>query len=183
MKNGLVARPDGTQEWYKYGKLHRLDGPAVVHSDGTQEYWEYGLRVDKSQVNKDLTMSWNGEDDLLGNLHLSLTAKDKLRIGDECRKRDETVTTWHPIDHVMVGTLVANNQAFEFRRLFKGPFLRPVTVQTVLELEKKSGEVILFRKNESLRCIYSQREKYWRGEQCSINPLEWDWFINVSTIP
>ena len=34
MKNGLYIDIQGTKEWYKNGKLHREDGPAVIHSDG-----------------------------------------------------------------------------------------------------------------------------------------------------
>jgi hypothetical protein len=30
--------PDGSQFWYKDGKHHREDGPAIIYSDGRQ-YW------------------------------------------------------------------------------------------------------------------------------------------------
>lgn len=64
---GCVKQPDGTKQWHKYGllhriaapaiihsngfqqwyqnnKLHRLKGPAVIHPDGTQEWWYEGKR-------------------------------------------------------------------------------------------------------------------------------------------
>ena len=28
----------GAEEWFKNGKLHRIDGPAVILTDGT-EFW------------------------------------------------------------------------------------------------------------------------------------------------
>ena len=32
----------GIQEWFKNGKLHREDGPAVVYSDGTEKWFKEG---------------------------------------------------------------------------------------------------------------------------------------------
>jgi hypothetical protein len=37
-----ITRKNGTQEWYKNGRLHRLNGPALEHSDGTQEWYKNG---------------------------------------------------------------------------------------------------------------------------------------------
>lgn len=34
--------PDGDKYWYKEGKLHREDRPAVEHYDGTKEWWVEG---------------------------------------------------------------------------------------------------------------------------------------------
>jgi hypothetical protein len=39
-----VVRMDGSQEWRKNGELHREDGPAVVYSFGRQEWWKNGQR-------------------------------------------------------------------------------------------------------------------------------------------
>ena len=46
-KNGKLHRTDGpavihtngTEVYYKNGKTHRVNGPAVIHPDGTKEYW------------------------------------------------------------------------------------------------------------------------------------------------
>lgn len=35
---------DGTNLYYKFGKLHREDGPAIEHPDGTKEYYIAGIR-------------------------------------------------------------------------------------------------------------------------------------------
>lgn len=33
---------DGSQRWYRYGKLHREDGPAVIRADGSQKWYRNG---------------------------------------------------------------------------------------------------------------------------------------------
>jgi hypothetical protein len=30
---------NGTQKWWLNGKLHREDGPAIIHQNGTQTWW------------------------------------------------------------------------------------------------------------------------------------------------
>lgn len=36
LKNGIVVSDDGTKIWYKNGKRHREDGPAIEAADGTR---------------------------------------------------------------------------------------------------------------------------------------------------
>jgi hypothetical protein len=40
-KTGIktVVLDDGTKEWYRDGKLHRDDGPAIEYADGSKEWW------------------------------------------------------------------------------------------------------------------------------------------------
>ena len=47
-----VIRADGSQEYYRNGKYHREDGPAVIGVDGTQYYFRNGMyhRVDGPAV-------------------------------------------------------------------------------------------------------------------------------------
>ena len=33
-----IIYPDGIEYWYKNGKWHKEDGPAIIHPDGI-EYW------------------------------------------------------------------------------------------------------------------------------------------------
>lgn len=46
VENGLEyevsKHKNGTKYWYLDGKLHRINGPAVIYSDGTVEYWVNG---------------------------------------------------------------------------------------------------------------------------------------------
>ena len=38
--NGPVTNANGDKVWYKDGKLHRLDGPAVDRADGAKEWYK-----------------------------------------------------------------------------------------------------------------------------------------------
>jgi len=38
-----VTKADGTRFWYRNSKLHRTDGPAVIHSSGRKEFWLNGI--------------------------------------------------------------------------------------------------------------------------------------------
>jgi len=42
----LSILPDGTEEWWLDGKLHREDGPAIINANGRQEWWLDGEQVD-----------------------------------------------------------------------------------------------------------------------------------------
>ena len=46
----VIKLPDGTQEWRVDGKLHRLDGPAIIGADGRKEWWIYGKYYSYEQV-------------------------------------------------------------------------------------------------------------------------------------
>ncbi len=37
-----VLRPNGTKEWWLNGKLHRENGPAIEYSNGDKEWWING---------------------------------------------------------------------------------------------------------------------------------------------
>lgn len=40
MKSGLVIDPiDGTKRWYRNGRCHREDGPAIEYADGKSFSW------------------------------------------------------------------------------------------------------------------------------------------------
>jgi hypothetical protein len=38
----VIVCPDGTQQWWQNGRLHREDGPAVIHTDGNQTWYLNG---------------------------------------------------------------------------------------------------------------------------------------------
>lgn len=42
--NGMEIQTDGSHRWFKDGKLHRENGPAIVYEDGTHEWWFHGKR-------------------------------------------------------------------------------------------------------------------------------------------
>jgi hypothetical protein len=45
-----VIWADGGQSWYVDGDLHRLDGPAVIHSWGPEEWWVRGEQLPTHKV-------------------------------------------------------------------------------------------------------------------------------------
>jgi hypothetical protein len=57
--NGLLHRedgpaivfPNGTQAWFLNGKHHREDGPAVIWPDGTQGWWINGVQISEADFN------------------------------------------------------------------------------------------------------------------------------------
>ena len=40
----FIITPDGEKHWYKNGRSHREDGPAVIYVNGTKEWWLNGKR-------------------------------------------------------------------------------------------------------------------------------------------
>jgi len=40
--SGVIICGNGTKEWWRDGKKHREDGPAVIKADGTREWWLNG---------------------------------------------------------------------------------------------------------------------------------------------
>jgi len=57
--NDLCHRTDGpayiteaVKEWFQYGSLHRLDGPAVEWNNGDEEWWIRGVKYTKIQHKK-----------------------------------------------------------------------------------------------------------------------------------
>jgi len=71
-KNGKLHREDGPavngpflEKWYNNGKLHREDGPAVVRI-WSNEYWLFGKKYEYSaywkkidMINKCIIMDWD----------------------------------------------------------------------------------------------------------------------------
>jgi hypothetical protein len=57
---GCVEGIDGAKEWYKEGKLHRLDGPALEYNNGSKSWYiedefmksEYGIYLTPGKVYK-----------------------------------------------------------------------------------------------------------------------------------
>ena len=43
---------DGSKEWYKEGKLHRLDGPAIEWYDGSKFWWIEGIKLSEEYFNE-----------------------------------------------------------------------------------------------------------------------------------
>lgn len=48
-KSVQCTHPDGREEWYQDGRLHRVGGPAIVHADGSAEWYLHGQRFDSEE--------------------------------------------------------------------------------------------------------------------------------------
>lgn len=47
----LATQHSGCVEaYFRNGKPHRDDGPAIIHEDGTEEYWKYGNKIDPNDL-------------------------------------------------------------------------------------------------------------------------------------
>jgi hypothetical protein len=47
---GIVKYPRGTIIYFKNGRYHREDGPAVILSSNNMQYWIYGEHTTKEAV-------------------------------------------------------------------------------------------------------------------------------------
>ena len=53
MKDGCHIEPNGDKSWWKDGKLHREDGPAVEWVNGYQSWWMYGFKIQRPKTEKE----------------------------------------------------------------------------------------------------------------------------------
>ena len=42
MKDGRHIDEDGTERWYRNGRRHREDGPAIIYADGSEFWYKNG---------------------------------------------------------------------------------------------------------------------------------------------
>ena len=40
-----LVHASGTREWWQHGLLHRTDGPAIEYADGRLAHWVHGRRT------------------------------------------------------------------------------------------------------------------------------------------
>ena len=45
-----IETADGTKKWYRNGKLHREDGPAIERADGSKEWLRNGLSLNPPEI-------------------------------------------------------------------------------------------------------------------------------------
>jgi hypothetical protein len=46
---GIVEYLYGTKEWFKEGKLHRENGPAIEYANGYKEWWIEGIEYSREK--------------------------------------------------------------------------------------------------------------------------------------
>lgn len=80
---GIVEYDDGEKEWYKEGKCHREDGPAVELVDGTKIWYKEGKR---HRLDGPAVEYRNGHKEwwIEGNqLNIEILIYDKIFVGKE----------------------------------------------------------------------------------------------------
>jgi hypothetical protein len=50
MNNGMIEHADGYRGWYRDGKLHREDGPALEYADGRRVWYREGRRITEREL-------------------------------------------------------------------------------------------------------------------------------------
>jgi hypothetical protein len=43
LRSGCTKYQDGLEEWYEDGKLHRIDGPAIIEPNGVRRWYQNGM--------------------------------------------------------------------------------------------------------------------------------------------
>ena len=52
MRNGCITDTHGDKKWYKDGKRHRLDGPAVEYANGTKHWYVDDKEYSEEEFNR-----------------------------------------------------------------------------------------------------------------------------------
>jgi antitoxin component YwqK of YwqJK toxin-antitoxin module len=47
-----LTKPDGTVIFYRNGKIHNTEGPAIINPDGSEEYYINGMHHTKNSFKK-----------------------------------------------------------------------------------------------------------------------------------
>ena len=73
---GIVEYANGTEIWYKEGKIHREDGPAVEYADGEKRWWLESRRYFQLNLNDYVVLdSYQGSYNLIWH---KLLGEDKV---------------------------------------------------------------------------------------------------------
>ena len=119
-------------------------------------------------------------------LYRGFEVGERLRPGDE--RISDNQREWLPIQS-SIGLAINADMLASYRRPVDLPVLQPVTPEAMAELEGREAWVILFRHKESIHCRYcvvrwdAVASRWWGTPAGEENPLDWQWYIEPSTIP
>ena len=64
-----IIRANGTRQWYLDDQRHRLDGPAVVFADGGQQWWrnnrDITQQVEAWMASQNVTWPWDDQTQMM----------------------------------------------------------------------------------------------------------------------
>ena len=116
-------------------------------------------------------------------LYRDLQPGETLRAGDE--RMNRSGAEWVPAEAVWIGQPVPENLMGCFRRPVDLPVLQRVTPEAMAELEDEEIRAIAVLSQTSVKAMMwgGRRLRQWVSRAGQDNPLEWQWFIDLSTIP
>ena len=105
---------------------------------------------------------------------------ETLQAGDEIHSGRR----WIPIPEQPAGVVLSGRDLPLFRRPVDLPTLQPVTPEAMAELEGAEIRTICVLSQSSAKTMtWKPQLRYWLSRAGHDSPLEWDWFIELSTIP
>ena len=115
-------------------------------------------------------------------VYRDLQPDETLQASDE--RLSGHLRQWVPVEAVWIGQPVAADSRLRFRRPVDLPFLQPVTPEAMAELEGETPMTIAVLSKASTKAImWLPALRQWVSRAGQDNPLEWQWFIDLSTIP
>ena len=108
---------------------------------------------------------------------------ETLQAGDE--RMNRSGAEWVPVEAVWIGQPAPEDLRACFRRPVDLPVLQPVTPEAMAELEGEEIRTIAALSQRSVKAMMwgGRRLRQWVSRAGQDNPLEWQWFIDLSTIP
>lgn len=109
-----------------------------------------------------------------------LQPDETLQAGDEIYSGRE----WIPIAEQSVGVVLSGRELLLFRRPVDLPMLQRVTPEAIAELEGREIRTIAVLSQGSAKTmLWNTEYRRWCSNSGFDSPLEWQWFIDLTTIP
>ena len=114
-------------------------------------------------------------------LYRNLKPGETLQAGDE---RMSGNGGWKPAEAVWIGRPVPEDLMGCFRRPVDLPTLQRVTPEAIRELEGEEARTIAVLSRSSAKTMaWIPTLRQWLSKAGHDSPLEWGWFVDLSTIP
>ena len=115
-------------------------------------------------------------------LYRDLKEGETLQAGDE--RMSGNSREWVPVEEEYFGLPVPADLLAWYRRPVNLPMLQRVTPEAIAELEGKEIRTIcVLSQGDAKTMTWNTRIRQWHWRAGHDNPLEWQWFIDLSTIP
>ena len=115
-------------------------------------------------------------------VYRDLKPGETLQAGDLRMSADPL--EWVPVEAAWIGQLVPANLLAWLRRPVDLPVLQPVTPEAMAELEADEMVTVVCVSQDTAKTMtWLPARKEWQSSAGADNPLEWQWFVNLSTIP